>query len=121
MQVIKGDRVAYFDVDDTLVMWGYGPEDLGTIPLECQGHYVYCKPHAKHIEAMKRHAARGHTIVVWSAGGVEWATTVVEKLGLSNIVDAVACKPSWWYDDLKAEEILRPMDRIYYNDEDTRT
>ncbi len=116
MYVIKGDRTAWFDCDDTLIMWGYTAQDTGTLTLECQGYYVYVKPHAKHIEAMKRHAARGHTVVVWSAGGAEWAVNVIEKLGLSSIVDAVACKPSWWYDDLKAEDILRPIDRIYYND-----
>lgn len=116
MHIIKGDKTAWFDVDETLVMWGYTNKDAGTIALECQGYYVYVKPHEKHIEALKRHAARGHTVVVWSAGGVEWAAMVVEKLGLSALVDAVACKPSWFYDDLPGHKILREEDRIYYRE-----
>ena len=117
MQIIKGNRTAFFDCDDTLVMWDKNiPEEDGAIVLDCAGYDVRCRPHLKHIEALKRHHARGHTVIVWSAGGYEWALQVVQALGLEECVDAVMCKPSWWYDDLQADEVLRTIDRIYYND-----
>lgn len=122
---IPGDRICYFDVDDTLVMWNPTKEELDErgICITCPGSYVIVDketnevslsdpwterllPHRKHIEAIKKHKARGHTIVVWSAGGVDWAEAAVKALGLEQFVDLVVCKPSWAYDDVTAAEII---------------
>lgn len=104
MITIKSDRVVYCDVDDTLIMW---PE------LGQEGY----KPHLKHIEMLKRFKSRGQAVIVWSAGGHEWAEHIVKELGLEPYVDAVLCKPSWYMDDLMAQEFLPEVNRIYVKQE----
>jgi phosphoserine phosphatase len=62
--------------------------------------------HEGHIESIRKHKLRGHTVVVWSAGGAQWAERVVRELDLVPYVDACLAKPTWHYDDLPANEIL---------------
>lgn len=64
------------------------------------------KPHKKHIEQLKLHKSRGHTIIVWSAGGWEWAEAAVRALKLEKFVDLVLEKPLWCYDDLQPSEFI---------------
>lgn len=90
----------YFDVDETLVMW-----------VENENRFV---PNEKHILALKRHHLRGHTVVVWSAGGSTWAQGVVEGLGIEEHVDYVLSKPHWYYDDLTVDKFMPEMNRVYY-------
>jgi predicted HAD superfamily phosphohydrolase YqeG len=99
MITIKGDRILYCDVDDTLIMWN-------------ETHASY-KANETHIKLIKEHKLRGHTIVVWSAGGCEWAERIVIELGLEEYVDLVICKPSWFCDDLTSAEFLPEVNRIY--------
>jgi phosphoserine phosphatase len=70
-------------------------------------------PHRRHIELLKDFASRGHTIIVWSAGGEEWAWYVVKKLKLTGIVRYTMSKPDWYIDDLQPEEFMKG--RIYYD------
>lgn len=107
MIVIPCNQPTFFDVDDTLVMWGYAglPVD-GAIEIECRGIKQYVTPHKKHIEQLKAHRARGHTIIVWSQGGWEWAAAVVKALNLEKFVDLVIEKPQWAYDDLPASVFM---------------
>lgn len=84
MKVIKSTRSVFFDVDDTLALWE-GSSYSG---------------HQRHIEMMAKFKERGHTVVVWSAGGAEWAVSVCEELGIEDLVDYVMDKPSWYVDDL---------------------
>jgi hypothetical protein len=65
---------------------------------------------------MKKHKARGHKIVVWSAGGWEWAKSVVETLELTEIVDLVMSKPAWFYDDIPSSSFMPEHNRIYKPD-----
>lgn len=107
MKVLRSDMIVFFDVDDTLIGWGK-PEPG---PAE---HWVQVQvPHwrgqtANHwiikenVEAIKLHKSRGHIVVVWSAGGYEWAEAVVKALKMENYVDLVCSKPEWIYDDLEA-------------------
>lgn len=97
MFVLKSDKTLFVDVDDTLVIWE------GT---------TY-RPHQAHIDLIKRFHARNQQVVVWSAGGWEWALRVVQELELEPYVQAVLCKPVWWVDDLTAKEILLDSGRIY--------
>ena len=64
------------------------------------------KPHKKHVEQLKLHSMRGHTIIVWSAGGWEWAEAVVRALKLEQYVNLVIEKPMWVYDDLPSTEFM---------------
>lgn len=116
MQVIKNDMTAYVDVDQTLVLWGYTSEDPGAIQIQSPDGLVseYVIPHLPHIEKVKHHKARGQLVVVWSAGGWEWAEAVVRKLGLENYVDLVIAKPQWAWDDLTPNEFIRERCYIDY-------
>lgn len=102
MIVLKCTQPTYFDVDDTLVMWDL-PDTMKN-NLWIDG--TYFKVHKPHIEVLKKHAARGHTIIVWSQGGWEWAEKVVKALELEEYVDLVIEKPKWIYDDLPASKFM---------------
>jgi phosphoglycolate phosphatase-like HAD superfamily hydrolase len=122
MIVIPSNKSVWFDVDDTLVMWDPSQEELDTkgIEIECpagftcvDGELTACPkwkakvvPHEKHIQMLKLHKLRGHTVVVWSAGGYDWAEVAVKALKLEQYVDLVVCKPTWAYDDQPPERIL---------------
>ena len=109
MVVVDSDKVAFFDVDDTLILWDYKGEAEEYVQIG-EERVV---PHKKHIEILKQFHSRGQMVVVWSQGGWRWAETVVEKLGLKEYVDVVMCKPAWYFDDIPAKEW---MGKRYYED-----
>jgi hypothetical protein len=127
MIVLPCTQATFYDVDDTLVMWGPTKEQLDKygIEIECPESVVWTDegpvsigkwkeklvPHIPHIEQLKKHKMRGHTIIVWSAGGWDWAAAAVKALGLEKYVDLVISKPTWIYDDKKPEEF---MPKPYY-------
>lgn len=110
------EPIVYCDVDDTLVSWEHFREkregDVEFTDPE-DGQPVYLRPNFKHIEQLKSHKMRGHTVVVWSQGGMLWAEEIVRKLGLEKLVDAVASKPNWFIDDLPAKEFMEEHKRIF--------
>lgn len=106
MQVYKKDQMVPFDCDDTLVMWNLEDKSKN-IPIECpytKGVVYHLTPHEEHISLLKKYKARGFTVVVWSAGGVDWAENVVKALKLEEFVDAVFTKPCRYVDDLHCEK-----------------
>lgn len=108
MKVIESTKSVFFDVDDTLVIWQFDDDeknlaiDFGVRP----GITEMAVPNEYHIKLLKEFAARGHTVVVWSAGGWEWAKHVVEVLGLEKYVDLVMSKPDWYIDDKPANYFM---------------
>lgn len=118
MIVINSDMTVFCDVDDTLVKWSPSQEDMeqNGIMFNNYGHEIHLVPHKTHIEQLKLHKARGHKIIVWSAGGYQWAESVVTTLGLRDIVDLVIAKPRWVYDDLPASSFIPETIRVYKND-----
>jgi hypothetical protein len=119
---VRSTKSVGFDVDETIVfldmfMGGKLPEwvdPANTIKIKNRrGVEVLAIPHFRHIALMKTFAARGHTVVVWSAGGEEWAWYVVKTLGLENVVSATMNKFDWYVDDKDASSWL--TDRIYLN------
>lgn len=114
MVSIKCNKPTYFDVDDTLIMWNPSTEmkdKFGIAYTSPTGLVSVFVPHLPHIEQLKRHAERGHTIIVWSAGGSDWAELAVKILGLQDFVSLTIEKPVWSYDDKKPEEF---MPKSYY-------
>lgn len=99
MITFKNDMSFFCDVDNTLIMW------------EKNGHTW--KPHNAHIELLKRAKIRGQFVVVWSAGGGEWAEKAIDLLGIREFVDIAIGKPMWWVDDLTADEILFKHNKIF--------
>jgi len=109
VKVIKSTESVFVDVDQTLVLHVTdGSEQDDDIIIKD----VRFRPHARHIEQIRAHFARGHLVVVWSAGGYKWGQQVVELLGLEDSVDYVMSKPSWCIDDLEPDKWLK---RYYYD------
>lgn len=107
MIVINCKQPTYVDVDGTLLDWGYDEmPSPGKVEVECDGHKFYLRPIKGNIEALKAHAVRGQTIVVWSAGGSHWAEAAVKALGLEQFVTVCLEKPRWYIDDLSAEAFM---------------
>lgn len=113
MERLKSNQPTYFDVDDTLVKWNPSKEELDERGVLFEWTYSDGKhvvgrilPHLLHIEQLKRHSIRGHTIYVWSAGGEEWANAICKALGIEDYVDYTTGKPIWCYDDKKADEFI---------------
>jgi hypothetical protein len=122
MIILPSDQAVFCDVDDTLIMWNPSKEELekNGISITCPAGYSIIDgeltpsgswtarvlPHLAHVEQLKRHKARGHTVIVWSAGGWDWAKVAVKALGLEPYVDLVISKPTWIYDDKKAAEFM---------------
>lgn len=91
----------YFDVDNTLI---FAESDISSktallLPSVCINSTRFFL-HDIHIEKPKEFKARGHVVVVWSAGGADWAEMVVSAAGLRDYVDVVIAKPAWYFDDL---------------------
>lgn len=123
MITIPTDNAVFFDVDDTLIIWSPTPEQSEKYGLDitCPGSNILrddgtldigsswverIVPHFIHIEQLKKHKARKHPVVVWSAGGFLWAHAAITALGLENYVDLVISKPTWAYDDLPPEDYM---------------
>src|ERR1051325_7057342 len=90
------DNVAYFDVDETLLMYDIPPERLHeAMQVAVEGSLLSATvvPHRKHVELVKLHKAWGNGVIVWSRSGVRWAKAAVVALGLEDYVDAVLSKP----------------------------
>lgn len=60
-----------FDVDDTLII----PAVATNLPADTPNYEV--------IAILKWFQKQGHTIIIWSGGGVDYAKTWAEKLGLN--------------------------------------
>ena len=113
--IIESDKVVFYDVDDTLITWNSSEEledDVITL-TDAMGDITEHKVLRKNVISLIEHSKRGHKIVVWSAGGYAWASQAVKLLGLEKYVDLVVSKPTWWYDDLTAEEVLLPSNRRF--------
>jgi hypothetical protein len=98
--------VSYFDVDDTLVMWPSSNKELTEvttpiIDIVCRGKMSRLFVNTFNVDLLKNMSSRGHAIVVWSAGGSDWAEAVVIALGLQDYVDVVTAKPTYYIDDIK--------------------
>lgn len=104
MIVLKSDNLLFFDVDDSLVLWGK-KEDPTDEEIQINDVYmpdtkITLIKHKRNIELLQRNKGQGRTIVVWSAGGVFHAEEVIKALGLEDYVDLIMAKPTQYVDDL---------------------
>lgn len=107
MFTCKAGRTSYFDCDDTLLEWeSCSKHDENAVQVRNNGHIFYKRAIHPNINALKDHSHAGHIVIVWSAGGVEWATSVIRALKLEDYVDVILTKPDWYYDDKGAEHWL---------------
>lgn len=84
---IKNQVVVCIDIDDTLAIWHSGVEG------------PYYEKNYKLIDEIKKHAARGHFLIAWSAGGYEWARRIVDEFELQDYFGLVMTKPAFMWDD----------------------
>lgn len=114
MKVINVESTIFCDVDDTLVMWntdGMLSTSLVSVVDPYHTNTILLAPHLGHIKVLKDRKVRGSYIVVWSAGGYQWAESVVKALKLEAYVDLIMTKPHMYIDDKKAEEFM--CERVY--------
>lgn len=119
MKLIANESTIFFDVDDTLVMWGIKAkrgQKLVAITSPYDGSQVYLAPHAGHIKVLKDRYKRGSFIIVWSAGGFKWAEAVVKALKLQDYVNVCMTKPHMYVDDKPAKEVLGTRLYLPYTD-----
>jgi hydroxymethylpyrimidine pyrophosphatase-like HAD family hydrolase len=101
MQILRFSKLLYVDVDRTLVMWESGDK---------------WHPHKEHIDLLRQFKYQGHGVIIWSAGGVEWALKAVKLLEIEELVDLVAGKPDWYIDDKSSTEFMPETNRIFLQD-----
>lgn len=110
MKVYENELTVFFDVDDTLLMWGEKPYEPGEgkvavfDPNDKDMPHRYLYPHTRHVQFLKKLKGRGYTVTVWSNGGWAWAEQAVIALGLQDYVDKVESKPIKIIDDLPYDE-----------------
>ena len=105
--VLQSSNVIWFDVDDTLIMWGPSQSKRKRILIQdphLPEERISFLPHITHINILKRNHAQGRTVIVWSAAGYEWATAVVQALKLEKYVTLILAKPVLYVDDRKMED-----------------
>ena len=110
-KVLK-DLTIYVDVDDTLCLWdlpqGYTGPTIAVNALNTYHAYPVggmivrrrLAVNVEMVEILKCHKRSGGNVIVWSQGGVVWASEVVHKLGLDRFVDLIVDKPTIIFDDL---------------------
>lgn len=121
---LEEGQVAYFDVDDTLILWEgcseavlYGA-DHDPMEMNFKGKRLYVRPLMTHVDQLIEQSCKGLKIVVWSAGGADWAEAVVQHLGLEAYVDVILTKPNFFYDDHKPEDFMR--NHFYFANEERK-
>ena len=111
MLVTPSGPTVYFDIDNTLV---YSVTEFPSVVgsrVEIGGRIWAVED--VHVDAIKDFSARGHTIILWSAGGSEWCRSVAEALGITEYVAACLSKPTWYFDDCLADRFMPPNIRYY--------
>lgn len=111
MRVISPTKSCWVDVDNTLV---FSATEYPTV----KGPSIYINNrefivHTGHVEIIKDFHARGHTIIIWSAGGSRWAEMVVRALKLDLYVSLVIDKPDWFIDDKPSSSFMSEAIRFY--------
>lgn len=110
LKVLEYDFVATFDVDETLIAWGTG---MNNITIHHNGIDMQGRIMQKHVDRIKMHKFWGNGVVVWSKSGKSFAWAVVQALGVEEYVDIVMAKPSWYYDDKKCEDFMGEHRYLY--------
>lgn len=112
MKILKSEYIAAFDVDCTIIKpySECSQEEKDKFPslliVTAWGEDRFVE--LTHItDRIKRHHMQGHHVRIWSAGGVDWAETVVKALHLESYIDEVQTKVRWYYDDLDANEWMK--------------
>ena len=102
-------RVAYIDVDETLVTWDVGGDQ--SLLLKGPDAQYFVSPMMLNIALIRELRTVGWQIVVWSQGGADHAERVVKLLEIEDLVDLIVSKPTIYVDDLPFEQQM--IKRVY--------
>jgi hypothetical protein len=111
---LNKDKVVYLDIDDSIILWSpelypHAEEDLIWIDDGLTRSFPFL-PHKRNIEFVKRLKLQGYGVVAWSAAGANWASTVINKLGLQDLPDMIISKPELCIDDfLDPKRIIKSI------------
>lgn len=85
-----------FDIDDTLykIVKRVRPTNANAVLMNLNGDQLEQIPDYDLIQVLKWFYANGDTIYAWSAGGIDYAQLVINKLGLNGCVHKVIRKDS---------------------------
>lgn len=98
---VKDGGVFACDVDDTLLMWSIPQGYSGPlVKTKLNGIEEEHRPNLPAIEHLKKMKARGYAVIVWSAGGSDWAEEAVRALNLQDFVDVIMPKIDFHLDDV---------------------
>jgi len=115
MKTITNDDVAFFDVDQTLVLAIDTPVNPSNKKVAVYDSltekFITLYIHEPMVRILREQKRRGSIVIVWSRGGYEWAKNVVNALDLEGCVDYVMSKPKVYFDDLPVKKWLK--DRVY--------
>lgn len=112
--IVGNEATICCDIDDTLIFWDEHSERENPEPgvrVEIvdpnDGLRTNHKVHWRHVKFLRKQAAKGFTVVAWSASGAKWAGAVVAALDLEGVVSACLSKPVKYVDDHpEPEQIL---------------
>jgi len=107
-KLLPHERVAYIDVDETIVLWKPQGDltNVGYVELERNGVKAYGKLNLKIVHKMHMHRFWGDGVVVWSNSGGKFAEYICKQFSLDYLVDRYQSKPFCYYDDLKCEQFM---------------
>ncbi len=120
MRVHKNEHVTPFDVDHTLIL-PFDNTKEHQVGRVVQVHdpvtnkLIKMVAHEPMIRLLREEHQRGSHVVVWSRGGYEWATAVIDALNLRIYVHDVFSKPLVYFDDVEITEWLKY--RVYLTPE----
>lgn len=114
--IVTNDSLIACDVDDTLVMWGSKKQGRAiTIKNPYDGELVTLSINAPNLKILRQHIARGTAVIVWSAGGYQWAEAVCKALKITNVM--IMTKPRAYIDDKPCKDWMG--ERIYLEPDST--
>jgi predicted phosphatase len=121
-KVVKNENIVFIDVDDTLILHTNEFDMKESSHLICvkdplKGPDIVVEVHGPMVRLLKEEFQRGSFVVVWSRGGYQWASNVVNALKLNKFVHQVMSKPVVYFDDKDIGEWLKY--RVYLKPEQT--
>lgn len=96
MRINYNPIVHTVDIDDTLALWNDSKDNAPSYELN-----------HKLINEIHKAKMRGHYVIGWSAGGVDWVKQVVMGAGLEGLFDEIMTKPQFMWDDKEPLEWTR--------------
>lgn len=114
MKRITSENVRPFDVDKCLIREHKGESTVlptAEVYDPVEDKLVKVQINKAMVRLLKEEKHRGGYVIVWSRSGNEWASNVVEALGLEKYVDLVMSKPVVYFDDTPVQDWLK--DRVF--------